>query len=298
MRYIFLVFLGACSYGILSTIVKLAYGQGYSPAEVIGGQMFFGFVLTWIPALFFLRTKPGKKQLLLLVGVGLAVGSTGILYYNALRFIPASIAIVLLFQFTWMGVLAEAILTKRIPDKPTLFSLVLLLFGTLLAGGVWETGGIAQFHIMGVVLGLLSAVSYTLFLLFSGKAAVSVNLWVRSASMSTGSFLLAALVYTPVFLWNGSLLDGLFPYVFLLALFGIFIPTVCFNFGIPHTGPGMAAILGAAELPMAVFSSYIILHESVSALQVAGVAVILLGIVLPEWLRQRQRQKQRSSSLR
>lgn len=170
MRYIFLVFLGACSYGILSTIVKLAYGQGYSPAEVIGGQMFFGFVLTWIPALFFLRTKPGKKQLLLLVGVGLAVGSTGILYYNALRFIPASIAIVLLFQFTWMGVLAEAILTKRIPDKPTLFSLVLLLFGTLLAGGVWETGGIAQFHIMGVVLGLLSGVSYTLFLLFSGQS--------------------------------------------------------------------------------------------------------------------------------
>lgn len=45
MRYILLVFLGACSYGILSTIVKLAYGQGYS-AEVVGGQIFFGFVLT------------------------------------------------------------------------------------------------------------------------------------------------------------------------------------------------------------------------------------------------------------
>ncbi|GEB33982.1 MULTISPECIES: DMT family transporter [Brevibacillus] len=296
MKYILLVFLGACSYGILSTIVKLAYGQGYSPAEVIGGQMFFGLVLTWIPALFFLRTKPGKKQLLLLVSVGLAIGSTGILYYNALRFIPASIAIVLLFQFTWMGVLAEAIMTKQMPDKPTLLSLVLLLFGTLLAGGIFETDGIAQFHIAGVVLGLLSAVSYTMFLLFSGKAAIGVNPWVRSASMSTGSFLLAGLVYTPVFLWNGALLDGLFPYVFLLAFFGIFIPTVFFNFGVPHTGPGMAAILGAAELPMAVFSSFIILGETVSALQVTGVVVILLGMILPEWLRQRHKRLKSSLS--
>ncbi len=162
--------------------------------------------------------------------------------------------------------------------------------------GIFETDGIAQFHIAGVVLGLLSAVSYTMFLLFSGKAAIGVNPWVRSASMSTGSFLLAGLVYTPVFLWNGALLDGLFPYVFLLAFFGIFIPTVFFNFGVPHTGPGMAAILGAAELPMAVFSSFIILGETVSALQVTGVVVILLGMILPEWLRQRHKRLKSSLS--
>jgi drug/metabolite transporter (DMT)-like permease len=296
MKYILLVFLGACSYGILSTIVKLAYGQGYSPAEVIGGQMFFGFLLTWIPALFFLRIKPRLSQILLLLTVGLTVGSTGILYYNALQYIPASIAIVLLFQFTWMGVLAEAIMTRKRPDTPTLFSLVLLLVGTLLAGGLLESGGIAQFSLPGVILGLLSAVSYTLFLIFSGKAAVNMNPWVRSSSMATGSFLLACLIYPPVFLFNGALWDGLFPYVFLLAFFGIFIPTVFFNFGVPHTGAGMAAILGAAELPMAVFSSYLILHESVSFVQVAGVVIILLGIILPDLLRQLGKRQKPSLS--
>lgn len=296
MRHIILVFLGACSYGILSTIVKLAYGQGYSPAEVIGGQMFFGFVLTWIPALFFLRTKPPLRSFLLLAAVGLAIGSTGILYYNALRFIPASLAIVLLFQFTWMGVLAEAVLSRRRPDKPTLFSLVLLFGGTLLAGGIFENGGIMQFHLLGVVLGLLAAVSYTMFIIFSGRAEIGVNSWVRSSSMTTGSFLLAALIYPPAFVWDGTLWDGLFPYVFLLAFFGVFIPTVLFNFGVPHIGAGMAAILGAAELPMAVFSSYMVLHESVSLLQAAGVIIILLGIVLPEWLRKRDNRTKPSVS--
>ncbi|MED4755497.1 DMT family transporter [Brevibacillus choshinensis] len=286
MRYILLVFIGACSYGILSTIVKLAYGQGYSPAEVIGGQMFFGFVLTWLPSLFFLRTKPQMRQLLLLVAVGLTVGTTGIFYYNALQYIPASVAIVLLFQFTWMGVLAEAILSRRLPDKQTVGSLVLLLIGTLLAGGLFESGGLEQFNLIGVIFGLLSAVSYTLFLLSSGKVAITVHPWVRSSTMATGSLLLASLLYPPVFLFNGSLWDGLFPYVFLLAFFGILLPTVLFNFGIPHIGAGMAAILGAAELPMAVISSYFILHESVSLLQTVGVIVILIAIVLPEWLRQ------------
>lgn len=287
MRYILLVFIGACSYGILSTIVKLAYGQGYSPSEVIGGQMFFGFVLTWLPALFFLRTKPQWRQLLLLAAVGLTVGSTGILYYNALQYIPASIAIVLLFQFTWMGVLAEAILLRRLPDRQTVGSLVLLLVGTLLAGGLFESGGLGQFNLIGVILGLLSALSYTLFLIFSGKAAITVHPWVRSSTMATGSLLLASLIYPPVFLFNGALWDGLFPYVFLLAFFGILLPTVLFNFGIPHIGAGMAAILGAAELPMAVISSYVVLHESVSLLQTVGVVVILIGIILPEWFRRR-----------
>ncbi|WP_103109840.1 EamA family transporter [Brevibacillus reuszeri] len=296
MRYILLVFLGACSYGILSTIVKLAYAQGYSPAEVIGGQMFFGFLLTWLPALFFLRTKPNGRQLLLLVAVGLAVGSTGVFYYNALQYIPASIAIVLLFQFTWMGVLAEAVISRQLPNKQTLLSLGLLLVGTILAGGLLETGGLAQFTFIGVIFGLLAAVAYTLFILFSGKAAVTVNPWIRSSGMATGSFLLVACIYPPVFIWNGVLLDGLFPYVFLLAFFGILIPTVCFNFGVPHTGPGMAAILGAAELPMAVFSSFIILHESVSLLQVTGVIIILIGIILPELMRKRGKRQKPSLS--
>jgi len=288
MRYMLLVFFGACSYGILSTIVKLAYGEGFLASQVIGGQMVFGFLLTWIPALFFLRTKPKKHLLLLLAGVGVVVGMTGILYYNALQYIPASLAILLLFQFTWMGVLAEAIMTRTRPDKPTLVSLLLLFLGTLLAGGLLENGGLQQFQPLGVMFGLLSAVSYTFFIIFSGKTALSVNPWLRSSSMSTGSLLMTCLIYPPVFLIDGTLWDGLFPYVFLLALFGVLIPTACFNFGVPHIGAGMATILGAAELPMAIFASAIVLHEQVSWLQITGVAIILLGITLPKLLQRKQ----------
>jgi drug/metabolite transporter (DMT)-like permease len=290
MRYILLVFLGACSYGVLSTFVKLAYDRGFDVGEVTGSQMFLGFVMTWLPALFFLRSKTTPSQWLLLLGVGLTIGSTGLLYYSALQYIPASIAIVLLFQFTWMGVLFEAITTRKRPTAATWFSLVLLLIGTILAGGIAESGG-AVLTGTGVVLGLLSALSYTLFIVFSGKAAVEVNPWLRSAIMSTGSLILTMMIYPPTFLANGSLFNGLFLYGFLLAFFGVLIPTACFNIGVPRIGAGMASILGAAELPTAVLSSSLILQESVSLLQWLGVVIILLGIVLPEWVRHREKKK-------
>lgn len=50
MKYALLVFLGGCSYGILSTIVKIAYAAGLTPAEVCGGQVFSAcFCCGWRP---------------------------------------------------------------------------------------------------------------------------------------------------------------------------------------------------------------------------------------------------------
>jgi drug/metabolite transporter (DMT)-like permease len=51
----------------------------------------------------------------------------------------------------------------------------------------------------------------------------------------------------------------------------------------------LATILSAAELPMAIFMSSVVLHEDVSALQWLGVVIILLGIAVPELARKWQR---------
>ncbi|MBO8162710.1 MAG: DMT family transporter [Brevibacillus sp.] len=280
-RYVLLVFLGACSYGVLSTFVKLAYSAGFLPGEVTGSQVLIGAGLTWLPALFFIKKRVSAKQWLMLLGVGLTAGLTGVLYYTALQFVPASIGIVLLFQFTWMGVLLEAIVERKRPTSDKIAALLLLFVGTALAGDILESGW-QQFTLIGLLLGLLSAVAYTLFIFFSGKVAVDVNPWIRSALIATGSALLTFVIYPPDFLINGSLFAGLFNYALPLALFGVLIPTVFFTIGVPKIGGGLATILGAAELPTAVFMSSIVLREQVSALQWFGVAIILIGIAVPE----------------
>jgi drug/metabolite transporter (DMT)-like permease len=296
MRYILLVFLGACSYGVLSTFVKFAYEDGYIVNEVSGSQMFLGAVMAWILALLLSRQRVNRRQLLLLIGVGSTMGLTGIFYYAALQWIPASIGIILLFQFTWIGVLLDALHKRRWPSKDKLLALLVLFAGTFMAGGLLDGGGGTwEFTFTGLILGLMSALTYALFILFSEKVAVEVNPFMRGAIMTTGSMLITFIVFPPVFLVNGALFDGtLFQWGFLLAFFGAIIPTMFFAIGVPRIGGDLATILGAAELPTAVLLSSFVLHEQVSLLQWIGVVVILVGIVIPQLAAKRNQTTKRT----
>ncbi|MEB3103723.1 EamA family transporter [Ferviditalea candida] len=281
MRWAVLVFLGACSYGVLSTFVKLAYHAGFTVQEVVGSQAFFGILLLWPMSWFFPRNKLTRKELISIMLVGSTIGLTAIIYYGSLQYLPASVSVVLLFQFTWIGVLIESLIDRQKPDRAKILSLILLFAGTILAAGLLEADT-AHWTGIGILLGLLSALSYALFVIFSGRTANHVHPVVRSSIMAFSSLILVFIVFPPFFLWNGSLYAGLALWGFLLALFGIVIPTLFLTLGVPHTGGSLASILGAAELPTAVLMSSMVLGESVSSLQWLGVFVILSGIALPE----------------
>jgi len=302
MKYIVLVFLGACSYGILSTFVKIAYDNGFTVGEVVGSQALIGLLMTWIYALAYprvaksvktvTRTKIKPSQVLKLIAVGTTAGSTSIVYYGALQYITASLAIILLFQFTWLGVLLEAIVNRKRPESAKVYALIVLLIGTVFASGI-SGNSLHGVSWIGIGLGLLSAISYTLFIFFSGKVAVELSAATRTALMLTGAAVLIMIVFPPLFLINGSLSQGLWIWGGLIAFFGALIPPLFFNIGVPHIGSGLATILGAAELPVAVSMAFIVLHESVSVIQWISVVVILIGVALPELLQFRNRRSKK-----
>ncbi|UKS25821.1 DMT family transporter [Paenibacillus sp. HWE-109] len=299
MKYILFVLAGACSFGMLSTFVKKAYESGFNVGDVVGSQNLFGVIMLWILVLVSVKStkqaaassafKVTKRQILPLMAVGTTTGLTGIFYYAALQYISASFAIILLFQFTWMGILLEAIVERKRPGKEKLLSLVILFVGIIMASG-YIGGGQEAISWIGVVLGLLAAVTYALFIWFSGKTAKQVAPITRSAIMLTGSFILVMLVFPPHFLVNGSLHEALLPWALLLAFFGVVIPPLFFAIGVPKIGGGLATILSAAELPTAVIMSYVVLSESVNWLQWLGVVVTMCGIALPELAKRRKRQ--------
>lgn len=307
MKYVLSVFAGAASYGVLSTFVVLAYGQGYALGEVVGSQMLIGFLLCALAAGIMRRkvrkavalsggggmirsktanSTPGLtwRKRVLLMAAGAPTAITGLVYYESLRYIPASLAILLLFQFTWISVLIQAFRQRKRPGALIGISLAVLFGGTLLAAGIFEQG-IGRLHWLGVLLGFLAAISYSLFILFSGKAVPEAPPAARSMWMIAGGLLLVFALFPPEFLWNGKLLGTLPLFGLLLGFFGAFLPPLLFAYGVPHIGEGLAGILGAAELPVAVLLSSLVLHEEVSWLQWAGVLLVLLGVALPEWLR-------------
>lgn len=295
MRGIIYIILGSVSYGLLSTFVKLAYNAGYIVNDVVGIQMFIGMLLLWGFVLFNNRGgkkateqkffNPTKNEILLLIIVGSTTGLTGMFYYLSLQYIPASLAIVLLFQFTWIGVLLEAIIKRKLPEKNKLISLLPLVVGTLFATNVFSSG-INSIHWLGLTFGLLSAVSYSIFIIVSGKVALQVNPVTKTALMITGGFIVSSIFLPPTFFMDGKLFIELsLKFGLVLGFLGPLFSTLMFSKGVPLTGSGLASILGATELPTAVIMSALVLKEHLGIVQYIGVFLILLGIAIPELLK-------------
>ncbi|UHA72387.1 EamA family transporter [Paenibacillus sp. 481] len=280
-RYALLVFLGACSYGAVSTMMKLGIQAGFTVQQLIGGQYVFGWLLLLVLTGLFSRHKMGLKHVLLLLGCGLSVCFTSITYGVAVAELPASIAVVFLFQFTWIGILLDAIVSRRRPDNGQIGAVAILLVGTVLAGGLLEQG-ISGLTWKGALFGILSAVSFALYIFVSGRAAVTVPVLNRSLTMITSAMLVVFILFPPTFIWDGALLSGLWKYGLAIGLLGIVIPVIFFGIGIPRIGTSLGTILGAAELPAAVIVSVIILQEQVTGLQWLGIVLIFIGICVPQ----------------
>lgn len=290
LKFSLLVLLGACSYGVLSTVFKLGFIDGFSANELLGGQYVFGWTGLLLLVLFTSRLTVSKKHLLSLLTVGTTMSMTGIFYAISVEELPASIAVVLLFQFTWIGVVIEAIANRTLPNREKVISIMILFIGTLFAGGVFE-GINNSFSIKGIVCGFLAALSFAFYLFASGRVATEIAPYTKSFLMTTSAMLIICFIFPPAFLVDGTLQSGLWKYAIFLGLFGVVVPVICFSIGMPKVGVGLGAILGAAELPTAIIASITLVHEAVSDLQWLGIIFIIIGIITPQLLALRKKKR-------
>lgn len=282
-KYAVLVFLGGCSYGVISSFVKLAYGDGFALGDVTGSQYVLGAIMLWIFALFVPKIKLNGKQWLILMISGTPMGLTGIFYNQTLEYVDASFAIILLLQYTWMSMVLQWIFDKQAPSRQSLVATTIILLGSVLASGLLKQD--MTFSFIGISWGLLAALSFATFIFVSGHTSIPVHPIYKSAIMTTGAALLVCIVLPPVFLINGTLTNGLLLYGLLFGFFGSLVPAVLFNVGMPKIGSGLGTILSASELPTAVLMSTLVLHEAVTLSQWLGVIIILAGIAFPNFIR-------------
>lgn len=278
-HYSLIVFLGGCCYGILSTFVKLAYSAGFSSPEVTGAQYLFGAVLSWIGVIFVKKKSLDPKTILRLLLSGIPFGLTGIFYYMSLQTLNASLAIVLLFQFIWIGSLYEWLFFKKKPTRQKLILIGILLVGSLLAANVFSSEEISVSW-QGTLWALLAASTFALFLLLSGSVGKNVPPLLKSVFLSTGATITVFVCFPPTFLLKPDVLSALSPYGLVLGVFGVLLPPLLYSIGMPHIGPGTGSIMTSSELPVAVLMSSIVLGEAVNGYQWIGIIVILCSIVL------------------
>ena len=289
LKGVILVGLGAASYGMLATFVKLAYkdtssqGLNYTPAEVIIAQFVIGILIV-LGINAFQKNRKGKdvikasstdiKKLML---VGTSTGLTSIFYYLAVKYIPVSIGIVLLMQTVWMGVVLEMFLEKKQPSKIKTIAVLIVLLGTVLATNVLNNS--VNLDWRGIVLGLLAAASFTTTMFAANKVALTISSAQRSLYMLLGGIIVVFIfaIFTQNTPFN---YDIFFKWGILLALFGTVIPPILLNAGFPLTGIGLGSIVSALELPVSVMMAFLILNENVVFSQWIGIVIIILAIVL------------------
>jgi drug/metabolite transporter (DMT)-like permease len=283
LKGVVLVGLGATSYGMLATFVRLAYDEGFTTAEVTTSQFVFG-ILGILVINLFQKVKKGtsvinatKRNIFQLMLAGTSLGMTSVFYYLAVKYIPVSIAIILLMQTVWMGVLIEMILDKKAPSKLKIISVFIVLVGTLLATNIFKNDVQLDWH--GIVWGMLAAASFTTTMFTANRVATGISSAQRSLFMLLGGavivFSFAIATQNTPFNFEIFMKWGI-----VLSLFGTIIPPMLMNAGFPLTGIGLGSIVSALELPVSVMMAYFLLHEQVVLVQWIGIILIVLAIVL------------------
>lgn len=279
-----LVALGASCYGLLTTFVKLAYAEHYTPYEVTFSQILIGFVALVILNLFLKKktepiTDPKKRRRtkFYLILAGTSLGFTSIFYYLAIQYITVSIGIVLLMQSVWIGVVLDGIINKIKPTKIKIISVIIILIGTVLAADLLIEE--QSVELAGIGYGLLAALSYTVTIMTSNSVGTQYHPITRSKWMMFGGLIVVSIITLP------ELIDYMDFGIFtlwgpILALFGTILPPLFFTAGMPKINVGLGAIISSIELPVAVLMGYFVLNEEQNIYKWIGIVLILSSIVL------------------
>ncbi|WP_369012716.1 EamA family transporter [Flavobacterium anhuiense] len=283
LKGVFLVALGATTYGMLATFVKMAYSEGYTTAEVTTSQFIYGILGILIINLFQriknknTAVKASPKNIFNLMLAGTSLGMTSLFYYLAVKYIPVSIGIVLLMQTVWMGVLLEMILEKKLPSKQKVIAVCIVLFGTVLATNIINND--IKLDWRGLVWGILAAASFTTTMFTANRVATEISSAQRSLYMLLGG---AIIVFSFAFATQVTAfnLEIFLKWGIVLSLFGTIIPPLLMTAGFPLTGIGLGSIVSALELPVSVMMAYVLLNEKVIFSQWVGIVLIILAIII------------------
>ncbi|MEC1259710.1 DMT family transporter [Bacillus swezeyi] len=272
------VFLGGACFGVLSTFVKLAYEQGFELSEVTGSQFLVGTILIWLLVLFTKKEKISIKRFILIALGGIPMGLTGIFYYQSLQTLDASLAIIFLFQFVWIGTLLEYVIDQKKPSKQKLIAIGIILIGSIFSAGVLSFQ-FTKISLIGMVWGLIAACSFSAFAYVSGTVGKELPPIQRSATFTIGGLIITFLIFPPVFLFDPNTVSAIAPFGLFLGLFGVTLPPLFFSIGMPYVGAGLGTILSSSELPVALCMSLVFLDEQFQLTQWIGVCIVIAGII-------------------
>ena len=211
-------------------------------------------------------------------------------WHHSIEAVGAGLATVLgNIQVVLVGLLAWIALGER-PDNRSLASIPVVFVGVILISGVVGSGAYGDDPLLGVVYGVLTAITYALFILILRQGNADVR---RPAGPLFDATLSAA-----VFSALGGIVVGDIDWVpdleaqawlVLLALSSQVLGWLLISVSLPRLPAVLTSIVLMLQPVTTVFLGALILDEAPSAVQLLGVAIVILGVAFAT-LKPRERE--------
>jgi drug/metabolite transporter (DMT)-like permease len=271
---IFLVLLSALGFGSIAFFAKVAYASGTSPSALLALRFALA-VMMLAPVVWFKRLPlPRGASLAGYVLMGILYTAQAQSYFNALLYASSGLVALLLYIYPVLVTMLAIFLGWEKADRRSLVLTALACLGLAIT-----LGGKLQGQPAGIVLGILAAAIYAVYILLGNK--LSANTHPLSASLvilataACGNILLAltggaALPSTNV----GWIAIG------AIALFSTGMAIAFFLIGVKVIGASQASILSTLEPVLTLTIGVLLLGEHVSGSQLCGGAMVLLAVTL------------------
>ncbi|HET7339270.1 MAG TPA: DMT family transporter [Candidatus Dormibacteraeota bacterium] len=272
-----MVVVSAISFGTLSIFAKLAYGSGLGIEQLLAfrfalaalGMLVLAFVVGQSP--FHLTRRQAVS--LLAVG-GVMYTAQALTYFIALRTLPASLCVLIVYIYPSLVVIAAWLFQHRSVSAWHIGALIASFAGViLLVGG-------AQFQLgTGLIFAFASPLMYTAFILVSERVMASVPPVAASAVMMSGT----AVVLSAIAAVQGQLMLPSTPQSWAISVGIAVVPTMIaislFLAGLPRVGAARASLISTLELVVTVTLAIVLLGDRFSPLEAVG-GVLVLGAVI------------------
>lgn len=280
-----MVVVAAIAFSGKAVIIKLAYRHGVDPVTLLALRMVFSAPLFAILAWWARRGANVQPLSAADLRAVLALGLVG--YYLAsyfdflgLQYISAALERVLLFVHPTFVLLLAAVLFKRPITARDVVAVVLSYLGIALVFGndlATQPGNVA----FGAAWVLLSALFYAGYLLGSGRLVGRVGS-LRFASYA-GLVSCVAVVLHYLATRDAALIASqplpVYSLALLMAVASTVLPIVLTSEGIRRIGASHASIIGSVGPIATIFLGFIFLDEAITAIQIAGAALVMAGVL-------------------
>jgi drug/metabolite transporter (DMT)-like permease len=291
-----LVLAAAVLFAVNGTVSKLVLTTGLDSLRLVeirclaAALVFFAIVAVRRPA----DLRIGRRELVFIAGYGIVgVAMVQWLYFMAIARMPVSVSLLIEFTAPLLVALWVRFVRKEQVRPRVWVALVLVLAGLALVAQVWAG---MTLDAVGVLCSVLAAVSLTIYYLL-GEHGLGRRDPISLAAWSFGAAAVFWALLLPWWSFPFARLTAVVPVadtglqlpagvlVIWVVLLGTVAPFGLVLTGIARIGPTRTGLIGTTEPPLAGLVAWFALGERLSAVQLAGAVVVLIGIVLAETAR-------------